>query len=124
NPMSDRRVDDQRPERDERDVWTKPHPLNDRSGNQGGGDDGERPLIREKQHVRNRPLRIEAYSAQKEILSAPEPSRRVSKCDRIAEEGPRQADKTERGEAHHQRVERVLGAYHPAVKKQIGRAHV
>src|ERR1043165_9109459 len=123
HPMRNRRVDEQRPERDERDVGTEAHPLDDRAGDQRRGDDGEGPLIREEQEVRDRPLRAEADAAEEEEPAAAAPRRPMSEGDGVAEERPGQADEAERGEAHHQRVEGILRAHHPTVEESEGGGH-
>src|SRR5437764_940717 len=72
-PMGNRRIDDDRPERDEGDVRTEPHPLDDRAGDQRRGDDRERALIGEEQNVGDRSIRLEANAAQKQIIAAAPP---------------------------------------------------
>ena len=47
----------------------------------------------------------------------------MAERDGVAEERPRQADEAQRGEAHHQCVERVLRTNHPAVKEAQGGGH-
>ena len=47
----------------------------------------------------------------------------MAECDGVSGERPRGADEAERGEAHHQCVERVLRAYESAVKETEGGSH-
>ena len=54
DPVGQRRVDDDRPERDEGQVGGKPHALDDGAGDQRRGDDAERGLERHVQRVGNR----------------------------------------------------------------------
>src|SRR5262249_278018 len=66
DPVRDRRVDDNRPERDEEEVGAEAHALDDRGRDERGRDDRERALIRHEQHVRDRALRLEPDIAQEE----------------------------------------------------------
>ena len=52
DPVRDRAVDDERPERDEHDVGGEAHALDDGAGDQRRGDDRERALIAHEQEVR------------------------------------------------------------------------
>src|SRR5581483_10786709 len=70
-----------------------------------------------------RSLRVERHAAEEEILSPSAPLRSASERDRVAEKGPRQTDEAERGEAHHQRVEGVFRAHHPAVEEAESGSH-
>jgi hypothetical protein len=63
DPVSNRTVDDQRPERDEDDVRREPHALDDGPRDQRRGDDRKRPLVAHVQQVGNRAVRLEADSA-------------------------------------------------------------
>ena len=52
DPVRDRRVDDERPQGDERDVGGKPHALDDGARDERRRDDAERALIAHEQQVR------------------------------------------------------------------------
>ena len=89
DPVRDRRVDDDRPERDEDDVRREPHALDDGARDQRRRDDRERALVGHEQHVRDRALRLEADAAQEHARRVAEHRVAGGERQRVADRGPR-----------------------------------
>ena len=123
DPVRDRRVDEDRPERDEGEVRPEAHAVDDRAGDQRGGDDGERRLVGHEQHVRDRALRVDAHVIEEREREVAEVVAAGAEGERVAEERPGHAAHAEGGEAHHQRVQRILRPDQAAVEEGDARCH-
>src|SRR5512143_1939754 len=127
DPVGERDVHQGGPQREERDVGAEPHPLDDRTRDQGGGDDGEHRLEHRVRLLRNRRrvgrVRVEPDAGESEPGQAAEPGVARSKGQGVAEQDPLDADDAERHDAHHHRVERVLGADQAAVEQRQADGH-
>ena len=123
DPVRDRGVDDEAPQRDEREVGPEAHPLDDRARHQGGGDDRERALVGHEQEVRDRALRLEAHPGQAGLREPAHEGRALGEGEAVAEERPGHADEAQRGDAHHHGVEGVLGAHEAPVEERQRRRH-
>ena len=73
DPVRDRAVDDERPERDEHDVRREAHALDNRARDQRSGDDREGALEGHEERVRNRALRLEPDAIQEGVRHVAEP---------------------------------------------------
>jgi hypothetical protein len=67
HPVRHRRVDEQRPQHDERDVRSEAHPLHDGPRDERGRDDGEGALVRHEEQVRDGALGLEAHSREPHV---------------------------------------------------------
>ena len=66
DPVAERAVDQERPQRDEHDVGGEAHPLDDGAGDERRRDDRERALEAHEQQVRDRPLLGEPDAVQED----------------------------------------------------------
>ncbi len=89
HPVRDRRVDDERPKRDEDHVGRKAHPFDDRARDERGRDDAERALVGHEQVVRNGALRLEPDAAEEQARQVAEPVVPGAEGERIADDRPR-----------------------------------
>ena len=69
------------------------------------------------------PLRLEPDAAQEEVRGVADPVVAGGERQRVAEHRPQHADESQRDEAHHHRVERVLRADQAAVEEGQRRRH-
>ena len=92
-------------------------------GDERRRDDRERALIAHEQQVRDRALRLEPDAAQEQARQVADPVVAGRERQRIADDRPQHADESERDEAHHHRVERVLRTDQPAVEERQRRRH-
>ncbi len=123
DPVRDRGVDDEAPQRDEGEVGPEAHPLDDRARHQGGGDDRERALVGHEEEVRDRALRLETHPGEQRLREPTHEGRALGEGEAVAEERPGHADEAQGGDAHHHGVEGVLGAHEAAVEERQRRRH-
>ena len=123
DPVRDRRVHDQAPERDEHEVGEEAHPLDDRARDERGCDDRERPLVGHEQDLRDRALRLEADAGEKRLREVAHDRRALGEGEAVAEQRPGDTHEAERRDAHHHGVEGVLGAHQASVEKRQRRRH-
>src|SRR3989442_10068992 len=125
--MRQRVVDQRGPEHDEGDVGPEPHPLHDGAGDEGGGEDGEHSRKHRGGLQRNGGggggMGSAADALEPEPAEATEQRPAVPEGKRVADEHPLHADHTQRDDALHHRVERVLGADQPAVEERQADGH-
>ena len=95
-PSGRRAVDDQRPEREKQQVGVEPHPLDNRTGDERHGDDGERALVGHEEDVWNRTLRLEAHVPEQQVAQAADVRRAGSEGQRVASQGPDKPDGAQR----------------------------
>jgi len=73
--------------------------------------------------VRDGSARFQPHVIEERESQPADPARTAAERERVADDRPRQADEPERSEAHHDGIERVLRANHPAVEESEGRRH-
>jgi hypothetical protein len=93
------------------------------AGDKRGRDDAERALVAHEEQVRDGALRLEADAAQQHARQVADPVVARRKRQRVADDRPHDAHKSERHETHHHRVECVLRANESAVEEGEGRRH-
>jgi hypothetical protein len=123
DPMRDRRVHEERPQRDEREIRSEPHPLDHGPRDQGCGDDGKGALVRHEEDVGDRPLRLDPDATQEQVRHPTEERVSFGEGETIGGERPYDAHQAQGGEAHHHGIERVLGPDQTAVEEREGRCH-
>ena len=70
DPVRHRRMDQERPERDEGQIRPEAHPLDDRPRNERHRDDRKRPLAGHEEKMRDRPPRAEPRGLEEEVRTA------------------------------------------------------
>jgi hypothetical protein len=123
HPVCDRHVDEDRPQRDERDVGGKAHALDDGAGDERRRDDAEGALVAHEQQMRDRALRLETDTMEECHRGVAEEVAAFRERERVADHRPQDADEPERDETHHHRVQGVLGAHEAAIEERQGRCH-
>ena len=123
DPVRDRAVHDDGPQADEGHIGREAHAPDDGAGNQGRGDDREGGLVGHEQQMGDAAPGLEADAAQEKVRRVADPVRAGGKRERVADDRPQHADEPERDDAHHHRVQDVLGAHQAAVEERQRRCH-
>jgi hypothetical protein len=124
-PVRHHRVDEHRPQRGEDEKRAEAHPLDDRTRDERRRDDAERRLEGEEHEVRDRRAvaRLEADVAHERVAEAAEDLRVPVEGQRVADQRPGDRGDRQRGDAHHERVQRVLGAHEAGVEEAQADRH-
>src|SRR5438093_2023969 len=119
HPVGQGRVHQRGPEDEEGEIGAEPHPLAYGARDKRRCDHGKHRLktrvrlVRDRRRIR---IRIEPDAPEHHPRQAAEPRRSGRERERVADHHPEHADRAHGHDAHHHRVERVLGAHEPAVK--------
>ena len=118
-PVRDHGVDEHRPQRGKGQEGSESHPLHDGARDQGGRDDAEGRLEREEDQVRDRRsvTGLERHVLQREVAEAADKVTGPVERKRIAHQRPGDGRNRERGDAHHERVERILCPHESRVEE-------
>jgi hypothetical protein len=124
-PVRQDGVDADRPQRGEGQERAEAHPLDDGAGHERHRDDAEGRLEGHEQELRDGgPLARDEGDVVQERL--PEPTEQVAGAverERVPDRCPRHHGDRDRGDAHHERVERVLRADETGVEEAQRRRH-
>src|SRR2546430_130203 len=125
--MGERVVHEGGPEDEEHDVGAEPHALHDRARDQRRRDDREHQLEHGVRLQRNRGavrgIGLQAYTLEAEPREPAPPGCAVPERDGVADQHPLHTDHAQRDDAHHHRVEGILGAHQSAIEKRQPHRH-
>ena len=123
DPLEDGDEHEQHPGRREDRPRTELHPVRDRAGDQGRRDHGEHP--EERDHREREPAVLpDSDPVEEGGAEAPEEvvvSRFL--CQRVAHDHPQDRNGQQAPEVHHEHVQDVAAAIHPAVEQREARRH-
>ncbi len=126
--MRERRVDDDGPDRDERDERAEAHPISGRSADQGGGEDGEHQLKGHEGQRRNgqvHPRHSDLSVGQTGHIKPADQAAEgvVVESERVTHQYPGHRDNSDRHKALHDHAERMLRPDQTRVEEREARGH-